>query len=83
MATKWWLKYQDQPDILVSAAKESWQIYLEITTKADQKLTRAWVENPTKSHKQILDNWEIANKTAQPLLEDWMEICQKLNQVIR
>lgn len=83
MATKWWEKYKDNPRILETAAREAWQLYSEITSEADRKLTRAWAKNPTKPHKEILDNWDLANKAAQPLLEDWIEICQKLTQVIQ
>lgn len=87
---KWWLKYDNRLDegTLESIAKKYWEMYIKITTTAEKNWVIASNEKcngryiPKKMVKAD-EEYAHAMRLAQPLLEDWVEICQKLNRVIR
>lgn len=85
MATKtpWWIKYMcgkdASPQTLEAIAKEYWTLYKDMIDKADIKLSKGWRLN----RKKALTAWDQAQTTAQPLLDDWVELCQTIKKVIR
>lgn len=84
---KWWEKYQKSQEgklVLESVAKKYWGMYQKIIKNSDQKWIKA-CNGHYVPKKMVKEDRELdtAHRLAQPLLEEWVEICRVLQKTIR
>ncbi|MDO8488349.1 MAG: hypothetical protein Q7S31_03505 [bacterium] len=84
---RWWEEYLNNPlkrEVVETIAKKYWEMYSSLIHKADKQ----WVRTCGKQYiaKKMVKadaEWLAAQRVAQPLLEEWAEICQRLARTIQ